>query len=283
MNPANHETELTDAYLDALQAQIDADTRGTEVPRVVPGAIETEAEREARAEREAEWEAERLALEQRSAELAKESAERQKHYEAFQAERKAKLEELKRKVEAATSGGRKVALEVVDDIHTVFGEQKTDEALKEIGWMLFESDLHSDAYGPHLFTTAEFKAQLAKDEAEMAAKEKPKKASIAGGKKSKRPPYFKPARRVPRSSEGWRVLKNYPGYEISTYGRVRSLERLKPDDFLKPRFRWFKGAFTITVRLYRDKVACDRSLGMLMVDAGFLNLGQMGQKAGGGR
>jgi hypothetical protein len=46
------------------------------------------------------------------------------------------------------------------------------------------------------------------------------------GAKAKR--FFKQPRRVSRAAETWRCLNNYPCYEVSSHGRVRSRDRLDP-------------------------------------------------------
>jgi len=82
---------------------------------------------------------------------------------------------------------------------------------------------------------------------------------------------FKRARRVARSPETWRHLKNYTGYEISSHGRVRSLDRARPDDWLKPRRKWFKGMSVEWVVLYDSEgKRRERMVGYLLIDAGFL-------------
>jgi len=88
----------------------------------------------------------------------------------------------------------------------------------------------------------------------------------------KRKGVFKQARRVSRAPETWRVLKNYPTYEVSSHGRVRSLDRARPDDWLKPRYRWYKGMGTSSVVIKdRDGTRCERDIAKLMIDAGFLS------------
>lgn len=79
------------------------------------------------------------------------------------------------------------------------------------------------------------------------------------------------AHRVARSKEQWRVLTNYPNYEISSYGRVRSLQRTKPDDWLKP--RWFRGQQKVV--LYdKDGIRRERMVYWLLVGAGWLSAGK---------
>jgi hypothetical protein len=81
---------------------------------------------------------------------------------------------------------------------------------------------------------------------------------------------FKRAKRVPRSPETWRILRNYPEYEISSHGRVRSLTRAVATDWLKPRFVWHHGKVVLAVRLSIDGKPVDRFIGPLMIQAGFL-------------
>jgi hypothetical protein len=102
------------------------------------------------------------------------------------------------------------------------------------------------------------------------AVEEPEAESPAANK-PKRKRLFKQARRVSKHPETWRILKNYPTYEISSHGRVRSLNRIRPDDWLKPRRRWYKGlCVDSVVILDRDGKRCERFIGMLLVSAGFL-------------
>lgn len=71
--------------------------------------------------------------------------------------------------------------------------------------------------------------------------------------------------------EAWRILKNYPNYEISSKWRVRALDRMKPDDFLTPRVQWTMGRASLAVALYNaEGERCVRFLDMLMIQAGFL-------------
>jgi NUMOD4 motif len=84
---------------------------------------------------------------------------------------------------------------------------------------------------------------------------------------------LKPARRtaVSKSTETWRCLGLYPAYEISSYGRVRSLDRAKPGDWLKPRYRWFKGLCVASVVIKdSDGRRCERMIGVLLIAAGFM-------------
>jgi NUMOD4 motif len=90
--------------------------------------------------------------------------------------------------------------------------------------------------------------------------EKPKKKGL-----------FRQARRVSRTSETWRVLKNYPLYEISSHGRVRALDRAHPDDWLKPRRKWYRGMCpdSVVLRDHEGK-RCERFIGKLLIAAGFM-------------
>lgn len=90
--------------------------------------------------------------------------------------------------------------------------------------------------------------------------------SVAG-----KPKYWKAARRVSRSEETWRILDNYPNYEISSHGRVRSLSRVRPDDWLKPRRRWQYGHCVESIVLFdKDHIRRERDIGWLLVASGFL-------------
>jgi len=82
---------------------------------------------------------------------------------------------------------------------------------------------------------------------------------------------FRQARRVSKSPETWRSLSNYPTYEISSHGRVRSLDRANPTDWLKPRRKWFRGVCVEYVVINdRDGKRCERMVGKLLIAAGFL-------------
>ena len=96
--------------------------------------------------------------------------------------------------------------------------------------------------------------------------EKAKTTAVAQAKAKPAKAKYKP-HRATKSREQWRVLKNYPSYEISNKSRVRSLVRTKPDDWLKP--RWFRGDQYVV--LY-DKDGARRELRVywLMVAAGWL-------------
>jgi hypothetical protein len=84
-------------------------------------------------------------------------------------------------------------------------------------------------------------------------------------------PKLKQARRASKAAETWRCLGNYPLYEVSSYGRVRSLDRVRPNDWLKPRYRWFKGLCVASVVLKdRDGLRCERMIGRLLIAAGFM-------------
>jgi hypothetical protein len=88
---------------------------------------------------------------------------------------------------------------------------------------------------------------------------------------AKRKGVLKPARSVSKSSEAWRCLSNYPAYEISSYGRVRALDRARPGDWLKPRLRWFRGQCVPYVVLRdRDGRRCERMVGKLLIASGFM-------------
>ena len=95
-----------------------------------------------------------------------------------------------------------------------------------------------------------------------------KKEKQRAGRKMKP---FKRAKRVSISPETWRILEHYPLYQISSHGRVRALDRAAPDDFLKPRFRWFRG-MSVSFIILRDKDGKrrERMTGYLMVSAGFM-------------
>jgi hypothetical protein len=83
---------------------------------------------------------------------------------------------------------------------------------------------------------------------------------------------FRQPRRVSRAIEKWRVLDTYPNYEISSHGRVRSRDRARPTDWLKPRWQWHHGKGLPSVVLKnRDGQRCERFVGRLLIEAGFLN------------
>jgi hypothetical protein len=82
---------------------------------------------------------------------------------------------------------------------------------------------------------------------------------------------LKQPRRISKSPETWRCLGNYPLYEISSHGRVRALDRTRPGDWLKPRYRWFKGLCVASVVIRdRDGWRCERMIGKLLIAAGFM-------------
>ncbi len=108
-------------------------------------------------------------------------------------------------------------------------------------------------------------AQL--DEEKPAPTWKKKNAAKQSGKvKSK----YKRAKQAARSPETWRILRNYPDYEISSHARVRSLQR-NADDCLKPRYSWHYGKLAVFYDL-RDSQGkkFSRWIGPLMVTAGFV-------------
>ena len=89
--------------------------------------------------------------------------------------------------------------------------------------------------------------------------------------KAKSKGVLQPARRMSKTSEHWRCLSNYPLYEISSYGRVRALDRAKPGDCLKPRYKWILGkAVPFVVIKDRDGRRCERMIGKLLIAAGFM-------------
>jgi len=100
--------------------------------------------------------------------------------------------------------------------------------------------------------------------------DEPKKSSAI--KPQKRKGLFRQARRVSRCPETWRVLKNYPLYEISSHGRVRALDRAHPEDWLKPRRKWYRGMCpdSVVLRDHEGK-RCERFIGKLLIAAGFMS------------
>jgi hypothetical protein len=86
-----------------------------------------------------------------------------------------------------------------------------------------------------------------------------------------KPKMLSQPRRVSQAAETWRCLNNYPLYEISSHGRVRALDRARPDDWLKPRRRWIRGhSVDFVVIKDRDGRRCERMIGKLLIAAGFL-------------
>lgn len=116
---------------------------------------------------------------------------------------------------------------------------------------------------PGGFTTVEVYDEEAteKEEAEVAKKSKRKKGKG----------FIRKARRVARSPETWRVLANYPLYEVSSHHRCRCIDRANPADVLKPRSRWISG-YLVSYYKIRDEAGktCERHIGHLLVRAGFL-------------
>jgi len=113
---------------------------------------------------------------------------------------------------------------------------------------------------------AEYAKVLAERDAELERKESEETKPTA----KKRGPY-KRAVRVSRSPETWRILPNYPDYQISNHGRLRSLMRAKPEDCLKPRFSWWHGKAVAAYKLLdKDGRQRSRFVGGLMMSVGFL-------------
>jgi hypothetical protein len=136
-------------------------------------------------------------------------------------------------------------------VHNLWERGKDDEA----------EPIHAQLYKELGDDVAYDLLQFVEDERERAAKPAP----------TKRRGVLKPARSVSRSSEAWRCLSNYPAYEISSYGRVRALDRAKPGDWLKPRLRWFRGQCVAYVVLRdRDGRRCERMVGKLLIAAAFM-------------
>jgi hypothetical protein len=78
-------------------------------------------------------------------------------------------------------------------------------------------------------------------------------------------------RRGAQATESWRCLGTFPNYEISSYGRVRSLDRARPDAWLKPRRRWMRGSCVDYVALVDSHGRrCERQIGWLLVSVGFM-------------
>jgi hypothetical protein len=89
----------------------------------------------------------------------------------------------------------------------------------------------------------------------------------------KRRGLFNQPRRVSRAVETWRCLSNYPNYEISSHGRVRAIDRARPNDWLKPRRKWYKGMCPDSVVLKdRDGRRREIFVGKLLVAAGFMEM-----------
>jgi len=114
------------------------------------------------------------------------------------------------------------------------------------------------------------------DKLESAADTEDEPVPKPTGKKQKKKRdlgHLRKARRVSRSREAWRILKDYPAYEVSSHGRCRSLDRVKYDDVLKPRYTFLKG-FWIPYFAIADKDGKrrERQAGFLMQSAGFLEI-----------
>jgi hypothetical protein len=117
------------------------------------------------------------------------------------------------------------------------------------------------------------KAVEVKQAAPKAEPAPPARTEVAPEPKEppKRRGLFHKPKRVSKSPETWRHLSNYPGYEISSHGRVRSLDRAAPGDWLKPRRRWYKGLPVDSVVLKdRDGKRREPLVGSLLVAARFL-------------
>ena len=108
-------------------------------------------------------------------------------------------------------------------------------------------------------------------EIEALIAEEPLTAVIEETEKRARVKKFKRARRSSaKNHEVWRIMRDFPDYEISSYGNARALSRVRPDDLLKPRFVWHHGKVTAYYRLTKEGKKFDRFVGPLMVVAGLL-------------
>lgn len=89
--------------------------------------------------------------------------------------------------------------------------------------------------------------------------------------KPKKRGLFSQPRRVSKAIETWRCLNNYPNYEVSSHGRVRAIDRANPNDWLKPRRKWYKGMCPDSVVLKdRDGNRREVFVGKLLIAAGFM-------------
>jgi hypothetical protein len=77
-------------------------------------------------------------------------------------------------------------------------------------------------------------------------------------------------RSAPRSKESWRCIADFPNYEVSNFGRVRSLNRGQDGDVLKPEYKWRNRHFMTQYSLYRDGARSKLHLYALLKRAGFL-------------
>ena len=116
------------------------------------------------------------------------------------------------------------------------------EVAKAEGWRFEPSD-PDDIMSPHV------------------ARKCKAKATAARSSKSK-----KRARNVAKSKEIWRGLHNYPGYEVSSHGRVRSLNS-PIGQFLKP--RWFQRMPKVVI-YDAEGIRRERAIYFLMVQARFI-------------
>lgn len=88
---------------------------------------------------------------------------------------------------------------------------------------------------------------------------------------TKKKRHYKRAIRVSRSPEIWRHLEHYPGYQISSHGRLRSAQRANDTDVLKPRFSWHYGKLVAAYNILdKDGIKRSRFVGTLMINAGFV-------------
>lgn len=79
----------------------------------------------------------------------------------------------------------------------------------------------------------------------------------------------KSRRSTARSKETWRIIDDYPDYEVSSQGRARSLKRVEAAVVLAPHFRRFGKMWVPYYSLYKDGQKKTVQAGWLRVAAGF--------------
>jgi NUMOD4 motif len=153
--------------------------------------------------------------------------------------------------------GKEQLKEVESKLASIIGQGAADYLLGDLECQLTENQFQAWASGDFSDLPDEYRTPK---------KETPPTAS------QKSRGYFKPAKRnATKGAERWRILKHYPKYEISDYGRVRSLDRARPEDVLKPRLKFWRGSATFTYRLVQeDRRVRDVFVGSLLLSVGFM-------------